>query len=60
MSQEQDTIPKVKLIAVGGSGVGKSSILTRFTNDKFDQFSEPTLGAAFIPKKFALPDGRVI
>lgn len=60
MNQDDDGIPKIKLIAVGGSGVGKSSILTRFTNDKFDEFSEPTLGAAFIPKKFTLLDGRTI
>ena len=26
----------VKLIAVGDSGVGKSSIITRFVNDKFN------------------------
>lgn len=55
-----DEIPQLKLIAVGDSGVGKSSILLRFTNDKFDEFSEPTLGAAFIPKRFSLPDGRNI
>jgi GTPase SAR1 family protein len=36
MNQDDDGIPKIKLIAVGGSGVGKSSILTRFTSDKFD------------------------
>jgi GTPase SAR1 family protein len=48
------------LIALGGSGVGKSSILTRFAFDKFDEFSESTLGAAFIPKKFQLRDGTNI
>ena len=36
MNQEEDGVLKIKLIAVGDSGVGKSSILTRFTNDKFD------------------------
>ncbi len=36
MNQDEDGIQKIKLIAVGDSGVGKSSILTRFTNDKFD------------------------
>jgi Ras-related protein Rab-5C len=51
---------QLKLIAVGDSGVGKSSILLRFTNDRFDEFSEPTLGAAFIPKRYVLPDGRNI
>ena len=60
MNQDDDGTTKLKLIAVGDSGVGKSSILVRFTDDKFDEFSEPTLGAAFIPKKYALPDGRTI
>ena len=60
MNQADDGIPKIKLIAVGDSGVGKSSILIRFTDNKFDEFSEPTLGAAFLPKRFSLPDGRTI
>lgn len=34
----------------GDSGVGKSSILQRFSNDEFDEFNEPTLGAAFVSK----------
>lgn len=60
MAEKDSGVPQIKLIAVGDSGVGKSSILTRFTSNKFDEFSEPTLGAAFIPKKFSLPDGRNI
>lgn len=60
MTQKEPSNPQIKLIAVGDTGVGKSSILTRFTSNKFDDFSEPTLGAAFIPKKFSLPDGRII
>ena len=57
MSKEED-VTQIKLIAVGDSGVGKTSILTCFTYDKFNEYSEPTLGAAFVPKRFALPDGR--
>lgn len=37
-------------MVVGDSGVGKSSILLRYSNDEFDEFSEPTLGAAFVSK----------
>lgn len=38
MSREQngDNPRKIKLIALGSSGVGKSCILTRFAHDKFD------------------------
>lgn len=60
MTEKEAASLQIKLIAVGDSGVGKSSILVRFTNNKFDEFSEPTLGAAFISKKFTLPDGRQI
>lgn len=38
------------MIVVGDSGVGKSSILFRFVNDEFNEFSEATLGAAFVSK----------
>jgi GTPase SAR1 family protein len=41
---------QVKVIAVGGSGVGKSCLLLRFVNNEFNEFSEPTLGASFISK----------
>lgn len=43
-------LPQIKVIVVGDSGVGKSSILFRFVNDEFNEFSEATLGAAFVSK----------
>lgn len=36
MQTNADDITQLKLIVVGDSGVGKSSIILRFTNDKFD------------------------
>lgn len=45
---EQNTV--IKCVVVGDSGVGKSSLLQRYSNNEFDEFSEPTLGAAFISK----------
>jgi GTPase SAR1 family protein len=41
---------QIKVIVVGDSGVGKSSILLRFVNDEFNEFNDPTLGAAFLSK----------
>ena len=40
--------------------MGKTSILTRFTYEKFNGYSEPTLGAAFLTKKHTLPTGKSI
>jgi GTPase SAR1 family protein len=51
---------QIKTIAVGDSGVGKSSILTRFAHDKFNEFTEPTMGAAFITKRYTMPDDQKI
>jgi Ras-related protein Rab-5C len=50
----------IKLIAMGGSGVGKTSIITRFCYEKFNDYAEPTLGAAFLTKKYTLPTGKNI
>ena len=44
---------KTKKIAILGiSGVGKSSILTRFVNNDFDSNINSTFGAAFLDKNF--------
>ena len=58
--EEQSNIAQIKLIAVGDTGVGKTSILTRFTYEKFNDYSEPTLGAAFLTKKHTLPNTKAI
>lgn len=60
IEDEQSNITQVKLIAVGDTGVGKTSILTRFTYEKFNDYSEPTLGAAFLTKKHTLPNNKAI
>ncbi|KAJ2745206.1 GTP-binding protein of the rab/ypt [Coemansia sp. BCRC 34301] len=45
---------KFKVVLLGESAVGKSSIVTRFTRDQFDQYKESTIGAAFLTKEIAL------
>mgnify|MGYP001949948190 CR=1 FL=1 len=60
MEDEGGSPNQIKLIAVGDTGVGKTSILTRFTYEKFNDYSEPTLGAAFLTKKHTLPNSKSI
>jgi small GTP-binding protein len=40
----------MKVVVIGDSAVGKSSISTRYVNDTFCDFSESTIGAAFLTK----------
>ncbi len=49
---------KVKVIIVGPSSVGKSSIAQRFIHQVFDPRCSATLGAAFMEKSFEHPPGR--
>ncbi|EAS00697.1 small guanosine triphosphatase family Ras family protein (macronuclear) [Tetrahymena thermophila SB210] len=46
MSKARD----IKVVILGDAGVGKTSILNRFSNKGFDENSQTTLGASFIPK----------
>ena len=45
-----DDIPKYKIIFLGDQGVGKSSILNRFSQDKFEQDYQATIGLDFHSK----------
>lgn len=45
--KDQDML-QFKLVLLGDSSVGKSSIVYRFVKDSFDEFRESTIGAAFL------------
>lgn len=45
-----------KLVLLGDSSVGKSSIVHRFVKDSFDEFRESTIGAAFLSRTIKLTD----
>ena len=48
---QSGNLPKFKVVFLGESAVGKSSICLRLTCDKFQNFSESTIGASFIGHK---------
>ncbi|KAM3159913.1 GTP-binding protein YPT52 [Lachancea thermotolerans] len=48
------TMLQFKLVLLGDSSVGKSSIVHRFVKDSFDEFRESTIGAAFLSQTIKL------
>jgi small GTP-binding protein len=51
----QNTMMQKKVVILGDSGVGKTSILFRYIFDKFDNSNLPTLGASFKSKLIPIP-----
>ena len=49
----------VKLAVVGDTGVGKSSVSDRFARDKFSEYAETTIGAAFLAAAVDRPEHKV-
>jgi small GTP-binding protein len=51
---------QLKVVIVGHSGVGKTSLIGRYIFDNFDAGSEATLGAVFHEKQHILPDKSTV
>ena len=47
-------IKLVKIIVIGDSGVGKTSLLNQYCYGKFDKKINPTIGCDFISKTFPI------
>ncbi|KAK9538837.1 hypothetical protein VZT92_003985 [Zoarces viviparus] len=54
---EDDVLTTLKLLIIGESGVGKSSLLLRFTEDTFDPDQSATIGVDFKVKTLSI-DGN--
>jgi len=48
----------LKIVLLGQQHVGKSCLVDRFLNSKFDAMQKNTIGAAFGAKRVYLPNGR--
>ncbi|CAF2426540.1 unnamed protein product [Rotaria sp. Silwood2] len=60
MSGNDDQIlTTLKILIIGESGVGKSSLLLRFTDDRFDQDMAATIGVDFKVKQLDIEGNRV-
>ncbi|KAK7518939.1 ras family-domain-containing protein [Phyllosticta citricarpa] len=49
-----------KLVLLGESAVGKSSLVLRFVKDQFDDYRESTIGAAFLTQTIALDETTTV
>ncbi|KAG0257941.1 Ras- protein Rab-11A, partial [Mortierella polycephala] len=58
MADEYDYLCKIVLI--GESSVGKTNILSRFTNDEFTLESKSTIGIEFATARSVEVDGKVL
>jgi small GTP-binding protein len=54
------TFRPLKVIVVGSSGVGKTSLINVFIDEVFEPNAQPTIAPAFCSKEVRLPDGSVI
>jgi len=56
---DDDILTTLKLLIIGESGVGKSSLLLRFTEDNFDPEQTLTIGVDFKTKRLTI-DGNTV
>merc|ERR1712000_195293 len=49
-----------KLVLLGESAVGKSSLVLRFVKDQFDDYRESTIGAAFLTQTITLDENTTV
>lgn len=50
----------LKIVVIGDSGVGKTSILEALNYKKMSQSAKPTIGAEFVKKKVVLDNGNEV
>ena len=58
--QLQQKTPEFKIVFVGDSAVGKTSIIMRYHNNAFSPENQSTIGAAFISKTVLSPYGSAV
>ncbi|KAH0787789.1 small GTP-binding protein [Histomonas meleagridis] len=59
MAAKAETVPEAKVVLLGTTMVGKTSIVTRVTSGEFDPSIKPTIGACYASKSFDV-DGKTV
>lgn len=58
MASDGSKFAQFKIVLLGESAVGKSSIVHRFVKNTFDDLRESTIGAAFLTQSIVLPESN--
>ena len=53
---EGDKIESIKVVLIGESGVGKTSLISRYVNNTFDEGELTTVGATYAGKVVEFPE----
>lgn len=59
MASSDTSIPEAKVVLVGATMVGKTSIVTRVTSGEFDQEIKSTIGACYASKSFVINERTI-
>ena len=59
MSRSNKSLTKYKIVFLGEQGVGKTSLITRFMYDTFDDHYQATIGIDFLSKTMYLDDKTI-
>ncbi|KAH0792235.1 small GTP-binding protein [Histomonas meleagridis] len=59
MAAKSEAVPEAKVVLLGTTMVGKTSIVTRVTSGEFDPSIKPTIGACYASKSFDV-NGRTV
>lgn len=57
---KENKVLEAKIVLLGDTGVGKSSIAMRFSQNKFTDSHEVTIGGAYFQQQISLPNGNTI
>ncbi|CAI5756061.1 unnamed protein product [Candida verbasci] len=60
MSDKSNILKKYKIVFLGDQSVGKTSLITRFMYDTFDETYAATIGIDFLSKTMYLEEGKTI
>eukprot|EP01119_Soliformovum_irregulare_P009549 TRINITY_DN2296_c0_g1_i1.p1 TRINITY_DN2296_c0_g1~~TRINITY_DN2296_c0_g1_i1.p1 ORF type:complete len:127 (-),score=9.52 TRINITY_DN2296_c0_g1_i1:442-822(-) len=58
-NQLNEPLMEAKIVILGDTGVGKTSIVLQYVENRFSPISSPTIGASFLSKTLWITNSRI-